>query len=81
MTDLLIPPERFTGRVEDFGYRYLAFENRRMAAAERHRADTGNRELAIVLLGGTCSVNSSEGDFVSAGGRTPSISPSRRHSS
>ena len=69
MTDLLVSPERFTDRIEDFGYQYLAFESRKMAAGERHEAATGDRELGLVVLGGVCSVTSSEGDFHSFGHR------------
>jgi 5-deoxy-glucuronate isomerase len=63
MTQLLIAPERFTNRTDDFGFEFLAFENRKVAAGLTVQGHTGNRELAMVLLGGTCSVTSSAGDF------------------
>jgi 5-deoxy-glucuronate isomerase len=66
---LLIAPERFTNRVDDFGFEFLAFENRRLAAGETFRGETGHYELGIVLLGGVCSVNSSSGTFPSFGKR------------
>jgi 5-deoxy-glucuronate isomerase len=67
---LLIPPERFTNRVDDFGFEFLAFENRKLAAGEMFRGATGARELAIVLLGGVCSVSSCKGTFPSIGKRS-----------
>jgi len=63
MTQLLITPEKFTNRTDDFGFEFLAFENRKVPAGSTAQGSTGNRELAIVLLGGTCSVASSAGDF------------------
>ena len=69
MNKLLIPPTRFTNRVDDFGFEFLAFENRKLAAGETFRAETGSRELGIVLLGGVCSVSSSAGSFPSFGKR------------
>jgi 5-deoxy-glucuronate isomerase len=69
MTSLLVPPERFTGRVDGFGYQYLSFENVRLQAGQVREAATEGHELAIVVLGGACSVGSSRGDFPSFGGR------------
>ncbi len=69
MSKLLIAPERFTNRIDDFGFEFLAFENRKVAAGQVFRAGTGTRELAIVLLGGVCSVSSSKGTFPSLGRR------------
>ena len=45
MNKLLIAPERFTNRIDDFGFEFLAFENRKLAAGETFRAGTGTREL------------------------------------
>lgn len=70
MNKLLIPPERFTNRIDDFGFEFLAFENRKLPAGEKFRAQTGNRELGMVLMGGVCSVSSSEGMFPSFGKRS-----------
>lgn len=69
MNKLLISPERFTHRIDDFGFEFLAFESRKLAAGEEVRAGTGTRELGIVLLGGICSVSSSAGTFASFGKR------------
>jgi 5-deoxy-glucuronate isomerase len=69
MNKLLIPAGKFANRTEDFGYEFLSFENRKLAAGERFRAATGNRELGVVLLGGVCTATSSEGIFRSFGKR------------
>lgn len=70
MNKLQIPPERFINRVDDFGFEFLAFENRKLAPGKRFQAKTGKRELGMVLLGGVCSVSSSEGTFSSFGKRS-----------
>ncbi len=69
MTQLLISPDRFTGRIDDFGYEYLSFETRKLAPYQRFSGDTGGRELALVMLGGHCAVESSEGAWSRVGGR------------
>jgi 5-deoxy-glucuronate isomerase len=63
MTELLIPPSKFTGRIEDFGYQFLSFETRSLAQGENFHGQTEGRELAVVLLGGRCSVESSAGTW------------------
>ena len=69
MSNLLVPPEAFRNRIDDFGYEYLSFETRKLAQGEQYSAETAARELAIVVLGGMCSVQSSRGDWQSIGGR------------
>jgi 5-deoxy-glucuronate isomerase len=69
MNKLLVPPERFANRTDDFGFEILAFENRKLAAGKTFRSGTNMRELGMVLLGGVCSVNSSAGKFPSFGKR------------
>ena len=56
MSELLVRPEKFTDRIESFGYEYLSFEARKLAAGGQYAAETGANELAIVVLGGVCSV-------------------------
>ena len=68
-TQLLVPPEKFTGREESFGYEYLSFENVKLHPGTAHEGDTAERELAVVLLGGRCSVASSRGEWRDIGGR------------
>jgi 5-deoxy-D-glucuronate isomerase len=61
MSALLKRPELFSGRIESFGYEYLSFETRKLAAGRQHAAETGSNELAIVVLGGVCSGGHSAG--------------------
>ncbi len=56
MSDLLIRPEVFRNRIEDFGFEYLSLESRQLEQGERFTEETGANELAIVVLGGTCSI-------------------------
>ncbi len=63
------PSSKFTDRIDDFGFQYLSFENRKPLAGQGYEAATGDRELCIVVLGGVCSVTSSAGDFLSIGKR------------
>jgi hypothetical protein len=69
MSDLLVRPERFRDRIEGFGYYFLAFETRKLEAGRKHRGETAGRELAMVVLGGVCSVTSSRGDWQGIGQR------------
>lgn len=68
--NLLIPPSRFTDRIEDFGFEFLAFETRQLTAGTRFQASTAGRELGLVLLGGRCEVASSAGSFPGLGDRS-----------
>jgi len=69
MSDLLVKPDVFTGRTADFGYEYLSFENVKLAGGERFEGDTAARELAVVVLGGRCTVESARGAWRNFGGR------------
>jgi 5-deoxy-glucuronate isomerase len=69
MTDLLVRPEVFHNRIEDFDYEYLSFQVRKMASGEKYGAEIADRELAIVVLGGVCSVQSSRGEWHRIGKR------------
>lgn len=70
MSHLLIKPERFTDRIDTFDYEYLSFQTRKLRAGESLAGETGESELAIVLLSGFCSVESSAGSFARVGGRS-----------
>jgi 5-deoxy-glucuronate isomerase len=48
---------------------YLSFQSRRMDANENFSAGTGDNELGLVILGGTCSVTSSAGEWLHIGKR------------
>jgi len=69
MTELLVKPDRFTGRTEDFGYEYLSFENLKLEAGGRREGQTADRELGLVVLGGRCSVEYSQGTWRDLGKR------------
>ncbi|MCZ2073407.1 MAG: 5-deoxy-glucuronate isomerase [Bryobacteraceae bacterium] len=68
---LLVRPQNGT-QAETHGFQFLAFSNRRLKPGERIEADTADRELGLVLLGGTCSVASSRGDWTGIG-RRPNV--------
>ena len=69
MSDLLVRPEGFENQIADFGYEFLSFQRRRMAAGHRYIGGVDRTELAIVVLGGVCSVKSSRGEWHGVGGR------------
>jgi 5-deoxy-glucuronate isomerase len=51
------------------GWDFLSFAARRVTPAEPWEFATGENELALVILGGTCSVRSSRGNWPSIGRR------------
>ncbi len=67
---LVRPPS--SPRIESYGFEFLGFKNQRIAPGERVQDVTGARELGIVMLGGTCSVESSRGAW-SHIGRRPNV--------
>jgi len=69
MRELLIRPDRFTDRIEDFGYEYLGFSVQKLAPGLIYSGATGGNELAIVLLGGRCTVECEAGRWENIGGR------------
>lgn len=69
MSDLLVRPEKFLNRTEDFGYEFLSFENRKLEKGLAYHGETGERELAIVVLGGVCDISSSRGEWKGVGQR------------
>jgi 5-deoxy-glucuronate isomerase len=69
MSELRVRPEKFRNRTEDFGYEFLSFETRKLEAGQKYQSETAGRELAIVVLGGVCSVTSSRGDWQAIGKR------------
>ena len=69
MSHLLVRPEKFRNRMEDFGYEFLSFENRKLGPGQTYRGETAGSELAIVMLGGVCSVKSSRGEWQGIGQR------------
>jgi len=69
MPNLLIPPEAFHNKIQNFGYEFLSFENRKLAKGQIFDGETGANELAVVLLGGVCSVKSVRGKWAHIGAR------------
>jgi len=67
--ELMVTPDRFNGRESNFGYDFLAFENVKLQAGGRRSGETAARELAIVVLGGRCSAETSRGEWRDFGGR------------
>jgi len=70
MSKLLIRPEVFTNRIEGFDYEFLSFENRKLTAGAQYSGATGGNELAIVVLGGLCSVSTAQDAWPRIGGRS-----------
>jgi len=66
---LLFHLDRSAAEFHTFGFDYLAFQSVCLQAGVAHEEQTGARELAIVVLGGTCSVCSTAGDFPALGVR------------
>ena len=66
---LLVRPSLSSGEIETYGFQYLGFKAVHLEAGAQIEETTDGRELAIVVLGGKCSVKSSAGDFTSFGGR------------
>ncbi|NWF83154.1 MAG: 5-deoxy-glucuronate isomerase [Bryobacteraceae bacterium] len=69
MSRLLVKPEVFAGRRAELGFDYLSFETRRLARTQSFSAATANNELALVILGGRCSVRSNHGEWNGIGQR------------
>ena len=66
---LLRHPDPQGQTIETYGFAYLGFRARKLRAGEAFSEATGDREVAIVLLGGRCSVTSTAGEFPNVGGR------------
>lgn len=76
-SQLLITPSAAHGEYtrvtpESAGWERLHFAARRMTAGETWSHETGENEMAIVLLGGVCSLRSSHGEW-DAIGRRPDV--------
>lgn len=54
---------------ESAGWQHLNFAARRLSKGQTWRHNTGDNELALVILGGTASVESSRGDWKDIGRR------------
>jgi 5-deoxy-D-glucuronate isomerase len=69
MSNLLVHQEVFRDRTESFGCEFLSFESRKLAQGRTYQGETGGNELAIVVLGGVCSVNTERGEWPRIGRR------------
>src|SRR5437588_10700661 len=70
MSRFLVPRENIENRRVQVGFEFLSLENRRLSAGMKYEGNTEGNELAIVMLGGICSVESTRGHWESIGGRT-----------
>ena len=68
-TDLLVTKNALAGKLLESGFEYLSFENVVLPAASARGIEAGHRELALVVLGGRCSVSSTRGEWPDIGGR------------
>lgn len=57
---------------ERAGWEYLSMYALRLNSGQKYNAATGGNELALVILGGRCSVRSNRGDFENIG-RRPNV--------
>ncbi|MBL8175366.1 MAG: 5-deoxy-glucuronate isomerase [Bryobacterales bacterium] len=68
---LLLRPQA-GAQTEINSFQYLSFLNAKLQPGQSTDGNTGNRELGLVILGGKCSVSSSEGEWNSIG-RRPNV--------
>jgi 5-deoxy-glucuronate isomerase len=66
---LLVRPPSQANNIETYGFEYLGFSSQRLEPGETLTGDTGERELAVVALGGKFAVDSGAGSWPSIGGR------------
>jgi len=69
MSNLLVRPSEYDDLITRRGFEYLTFGVRRLAEGTSFSGMTGENELAVVVLGGRCSVESSRGDWFHFGHR------------
>lgn len=67
--DMKISPTVFEDRIADLGFEYLSFAVRKLKEGEHYKAATRGDELAMVVLGGVCSVSSDKGSWEQVGKR------------
>jgi 5-deoxy-glucuronate isomerase len=67
--NLLVQPEAFADRRKSFGFEHISFAVRALQPGETFGETLEGVELAMVVLGGTCSVTSSAGDWDAIGKR------------
>jgi 5-deoxy-glucuronate isomerase len=67
MNLLVAPQDR--GKMETYGFEFLGFMSRKLAPGEGYEENTCTRELGIVVLGGTCSVETASATWNNIGKR------------
>jgi 5-deoxy-glucuronate isomerase len=67
--NLRVRPAVKGGRVETYGFEYLGFQVRQLDAGARIAEETGERELALVVLGGVCAAECGGGAWDAIGAR------------
>lgn len=70
MSRLLLRREVFQDRIENCGFEYLSFEARKLGEGGTFNGETASNELAMVVLGGICSVKTPRDEWQRIGGRT-----------
>lgn len=68
MMNLLLRSDQFE-QIPASGFEYLEFAVRKLAPGSTYEEHTGARELCIVILGGTCSVHTSDQSWKHVGKR------------
>jgi len=66
---LLVHPESNGSEIETYGFNLLGFQVKHLAPGKQISEHTGDRELCIVILGGTCSVSGPGIDWRAIGER------------
>ncbi len=66
---LLFQPQEFE-QIPASGFEFLEFAVRKLAPGEHYQEDLGARELGLVVLGGTCTVETREATWKKVGKRT-----------
>jgi 5-deoxy-glucuronate isomerase len=66
---LLFRPEKSGGSIESYGLEHLGFRVQRLTRWQVYKEDTAGWELGIVILGGKCTIEASNGRWPSIGDR------------
>lgn len=69
MNKLLIRQDAFRDHASNLGCEYLSFCTRNLKEGEETAGETAATELAVVLLGGICSIETTRGKWPRIGGR------------
>jgi 5-deoxy-glucuronate isomerase len=67
---LLFRPEKSGGDIESYGFEHLGFRVQKLTRGQEYKEDTAGWELGIVILGGKCTIEASNGRWPGIGERT-----------